>query len=70
MAKRSKKHCALCLPQYDPKRRASPDPEIAELIKESVKSAGLMKDPTKPPKLSDKDIIEFIFFPVVNEGCR
>ena len=24
----------------------------------------------KPPAMSPQDIIEFIFFPVVNEGCR
>jgi enoyl-CoA hydratase/3-hydroxyacyl-CoA dehydrogenase len=29
-----------------------------------------LQDPKAPPKLSDQDIIEFIFFPVVNEGCR
>ena len=22
------------------------------------------------PRMSDQEIIEFIFFPVVNEGCR
>lgn len=29
-----------------------------------------LQDPSKPPKMSDQEIIEFIFFPVVNEGCR
>jgi enoyl-CoA hydratase/3-hydroxyacyl-CoA dehydrogenase len=29
-----------------------------------------LQDPKSPPKLSDQEIIEFIFFPVVNEGCR
>ena len=29
-----------------------------------------MKADSKPPKMSPQDIIEFIFFPVVNEGCR
>jgi enoyl-CoA hydratase/3-hydroxyacyl-CoA dehydrogenase len=29
-----------------------------------------MKEGDKPPKMSPQDIIEFIFFPVVNEGCR
>ena len=24
----------------------------------------------KPPPMSPQDIVEFIFFPVVNEGCR
>lgn len=31
--------------------------------------SGLMKEGA-PPKFSEKDIVEFIFFPVVNEGCR
>eukprot|EP00195_Chlamydomonas_chlamydogama_P011374 CAMPEP_0202900968 /NCGR_PEP_ID=MMETSP1392-20130828/12462_1 /ASSEMBLY_ACC=CAM_ASM_000868 /TAXON_ID=225041 /ORGANISM="Chlamydomonas chlamydogama, Strain SAG 11-48b" /LENGTH=718 /DNA_ID=CAMNT_0049587441 /DNA_START=176 /DNA_END=2332 /DNA_ORIENTATION=+ len=56
--------------KYDAKRRASPDPEVAPLIMESVKGAGLVKDPKQVPRLSDQEIIEFIFFPVVNEGCR
>ena len=29
-----------------------------------------MKEGAKPPAMSPQDIIEFIFFPVVNEGCR
>ena len=29
-----------------------------------------MKEGDKPPKMTPQDIIEFIFFPVVNEGCR
>lgn len=35
-----------------------------------MQAAGLMKADSKPPKMSPQDIIEFIFFPVVNEGCR
>jgi enoyl-CoA hydratase/3-hydroxyacyl-CoA dehydrogenase len=23
-----------------------------------------------PPKLSGQDVVEFVFFPVINEGCR
>ena len=30
----------------------------------------ILQDPRKPPKMTDEEIIEFIFFPVVNEGCR
>mmetsp|Transcript_29048 Transcript_29048/g.78230 ORF Transcript_29048/g.78230 Transcript_29048/m.78230 type:complete len:724 (+) Transcript_29048:54-2225(+) len=56
--------------KFDAKRRASPDPEIVPIIQESQKAAGLLKDPRKPPKMTDEEIIEFIFFPVVNEGCR
>lgn len=56
--------------QYDAKRRASPDPEIAGILKQSVAAAGLLKEGQAPPRMSPQDIIEFIFFPVVNEGCR
>lgn len=34
-----------------------------------VQEAGLFKG-GKPPAFTPQDIIEFIFFPVVNEGCR
>ena len=34
-----------------------------------AQEAGLFKG-GKPPAFSPQDIIEFIFFPVVNEGCR
>ena len=33
-------------------------------------AAGLMKSGEKPPRLTPQEIIEFVFFPVVNEGCR
>lgn len=56
--------------KYDAKRRASPDPEIAPIIKESIAKSGLLKAGDKPPRMTDQEIIEFIFFPVVNEGCR
>lgn len=35
----------------------------------AAQEAGLFKG-GKPPAMSAQDIIEFIFFPVVNEGCR
>ena len=34
-----------------------------------LQEAGLYKG-GKPPPFSPQDIVEFIFFPVVNEGCR
>ena len=34
-----------------------------------AQEAGLLKG-GKPPAFSAQDIVEFIFFPVVNEGCR
>ena len=62
-------HPSPATPQYDAKRRASPDPEIVAIIEESRRAGGLLKDPSMP-RMSDQEIIEFIFFPVVNEGCR
>jgi enoyl-CoA hydratase/3-hydroxyacyl-CoA dehydrogenase len=41
---------------------------LAPIVEESRKKAGLFKG--QPPKLTPEEIIQFIFFPVVNEGCR
>ncbi|KAL0434041.1 UNVERIFIED_CONTAM: Glyoxysomal fatty acid beta-oxidation multifunctional protein MFP-a [Sesamum latifolium] len=54
---------------YDEKRRASPDPEIKKYIEKARELSGVTIDP-KLTKMSDKDIVEMIFFPVVNEACR
>jgi len=57
--------------KYDAKRKASPDPELAPIVEESRKGAGLLASTGgSPPKMSVQDIIEFVFFPVINEGCR
>lgn len=54
---------------YNDKRRASPDPELKKYIEKARSTSGVTIDP-KLTKLSDKDIVEMIFFPVVNEACR
>ncbi|KAL3160104.1 hypothetical protein ABBQ32_010882 [Trebouxia sp. C0010 RCD-2024] len=54
--------------KFDNKRKASADKDLAPIIEESRKKAGLFKG--QPPKLTPEEIIQFIFFPVVNEGCR
>ncbi|XP_015061333.1 glyoxysomal fatty acid beta-oxidation multifunctional protein MFP-a isoform X1 [Solanum pennellii] len=54
---------------YDDRRKASPDTEIKKYIEKAREMSGVTIDP-KMEKLSDKDIIEMIFFPVVNEACR
>ncbi|KAI5446416.1 peroxisomal fatty acid beta-oxidation multifunctional protein MFP2 isoform X2 [Lathyrus oleraceus] len=54
---------------YDDRRRANPDPEVKNYIEKSRNISGVTVDP-KLVKLSEKDIIEMIFFPVVNEACR
>ncbi|CAK9145592.1 unnamed protein product [Ilex paraguariensis] len=54
---------------YNDKRKASPDPEIKKYIEKARNISGVTID-LKLTKLSDKDIIEMVFFPVVNEACR
>ncbi|WVZ98184.1 hypothetical protein U9M48_043653 [Paspalum notatum var. saurae] len=54
---------------YDDKRKASQDPDLRKYIEKSRNIAGAMQDP-KLMKLTDNDIVEMIFFPVVNEACR
>lgn len=57
---------------YDDRRRAKPDPTIRPLLEASVAASGVLKKVFggKPPELTDAEIVELIFFPVVNEGCR
>jgi len=50
---------------YDDKRKAQPDPELTVFLDKSRANAKLPEF-----KLSNDAMIEFIFFPVVNEGCR
>ena len=50
------------------RRKASADKDVAPIIEESRKKAGLFKG--QPIKLTPEEIVQFIFFPVVNEGCR
>ncbi|KAL6503365.1 hypothetical protein OROGR_025288 [Orobanche gracilis] len=54
---------------YDEKRKAGPDPEIKKYVEKARVISGVTIDP-KLKNLSDKDIVEMIFFPVVNEACR
>ncbi|XP_009381090.2 glyoxysomal fatty acid beta-oxidation multifunctional protein MFP-a [Musa acuminata AAA Group] len=55
--------------KYDGKRKASPDPELMKYIEKSRNMAGVTPNP-ELMKLLDKDIVEMVFFPVVNEACR
>lgn len=54
---------------YDDKRKAKPDPELKKYIEKARSISGVKLDP-KLANLSEKDIIEMTFFPVVNEACR
>jgi enoyl-CoA hydratase/3-hydroxyacyl-CoA dehydrogenase len=54
--------------KFDAKRKASPDPEgLAPLL---AASRAACKLPRPSAAMSDADIMEFIFFPVVNEAAR
>ncbi|XP_057547363.1 glyoxysomal fatty acid beta-oxidation multifunctional protein MFP-a [Amaranthus tricolor] len=54
---------------YDDRRKANPDPEVRKYIEKAREISGIGIDP-KVANLSEKDIVEMIFFPVVNEACR
>ncbi|CAN6551352.1 unnamed protein product [Malus baccata var. baccata] len=54
---------------YDDRRKASPDPQLKGYIEKSRSISGVSID-SKLLKLSERDIVEMIFFPVVNEACR
>ncbi|KAK3020862.1 hypothetical protein RJ639_045544, partial [Escallonia herrerae] len=54
---------------YDDKHNASPDPDIVKLVEKARTMSHVMVD-KKLQNLSDGDIVEMIFFPVVNEACR
>ncbi|CAL4888543.1 unnamed protein product [Urochloa decumbens] len=54
---------------YEKGRKPKPDPSVQHVIEEYRKRAKTMPD-GKPVILTDQDILEMIFFPVVNEACR
>lgn len=54
--------------RFDRNRRGEVDKDVMPLIMEARKRAGL--DPKAMVKMDDQEIVETIFFPVVNEGCR
>lgn len=55
--------------KYDAKRKASPDPEgVAPFLQASRGSTGGRLPPAGA--FTDAEIMEAVFFPVVNEGCR
>jgi len=66
-AKRLGEKTGLGFYKYDAKRKAQPDPEGIAPFLAASRAKNTM---AKPSSMSDDDIIEFIFFPVVNEGCR
>jgi len=54
---------------YDEKRRAHRAPEVKEIIEQARKFSKTMPG-GKPIVVTDREILEMIFFPVVNETCR
>ncbi|KAI5058429.1 hypothetical protein GOP47_0026599 [Adiantum capillus-veneris] len=54
---------------YDGGRKAQPDPELQKYLEKSRIIGGIMSD-NKKIELSDQEIVELTFFPVVNEACR
>ncbi|KAL8100997.1 glyoxysomal fatty acid beta-oxidation multifunctional protein MFP-a-like [Apium graveolens] len=54
---------------YDEKRKASPDPEIVKFVEKARRRSQVIVDP-KLSRLSAGEIVEMLFFPVVNEACR
>lgn len=58
--------------KFGANRKASPDPDLQEILLESREASGVESLRQSPlfARMSPKDITEFIMFPVVNEGCR
>ncbi|CAA7397364.1 unnamed protein product [Spirodela intermedia] len=54
---------------YDQGSRPRPDPSISSIVAESIRRANIMPG-GKPISVTDQEIVEMIFFPVVNEACR
>ncbi|GJM90849.1 hypothetical protein PR202_ga07169 [Eleusine coracana subsp. coracana] len=54
---------------YEKGGKPKPDPSVQNVIEEYRKRAKAMPG-GKPVTLTDQDILEMIFFPVVNEACR
>ncbi|EFJ32812.1 hypothetical protein SELMODRAFT_439712 [Selaginella moellendorffii] len=55
---------------YHGTRQEHPAPELDEILEESRKLAGLNARGLTAEGITDKDIVEMIFFPIVNEACR
>ncbi|KAK9098954.1 hypothetical protein Syun_025999 [Stephania yunnanensis] len=54
---------------YEKGNKPKPDYSIQSLIEESRRLSNIMPS-GKPITVNDQDIVEMIFFPVVNEACR
>eukprot|EP01018_Ginkgo_biloba_P021334 Gb_34600 [translate_table: standard] len=54
---------------YSNTRKEQPAPELEHYLKQSRSLAGLMP-PGEVLNVTDQEIVEMIFFPVINEACR
>ncbi|GKV06622.1 hypothetical protein SLEP1_g18495 [Rubroshorea leprosula] len=54
---------------YERGSKPKPDPSVLSIIEESRRFANIMPG-GKPVSVTDKEILEMILFPVVNEACR
>ncbi|KAL3690855.1 hypothetical protein R1sor_004506 [Riccia sorocarpa] len=54
---------------YDERRRAKPDPSVLKIVEKTRQEAGRLPG-GKPITISDQEIVEMLFFPVVNECAR
>ncbi|GFS41029.1 enoyl-CoA hydratase/isomerase family [Actinidia rufa] len=54
---------------YDKGSKPKPDPSIVPIIEESRQIANILPA-GKPISVTDREIVEMILFPVVNEACR
>lgn len=54
---------------YDAKRKARRDPNFKKFLDESRRLANIMPS-GKPLMVTDAEIVERVFFPVINEACR
>uniref|UniRef100_A0A0D9ZUF1 Uncharacterized protein n=1 Tax=Oryza glumipatula TaxID=40148 RepID=A0A0D9ZUF1_9ORYZ len=55
--------------KYEGNRKAIPDPDIFKYVEKSRRMAGTVPD-LELLKLDDKEIVEMVFFPVINEACQ
>lgn len=54
---------------YEKGSKPNPDPSARAIIQESIRRANVMPN-GKPISISDQEILEMVFFPVINEACR
>lgn len=54
---------------YEKGSKPKPDPSVQAIIQESIRRAKIMPN-GMPVSVSDQEILEMVFFPVINEACR